>query len=86
MEGMLSARVCGHYEWVRFTVGKIPYSGWGHQKERPVYFTGAMRGHSFPQCSEHKRSLVPLYAYTICSSIFSFFTLHSHDPSALTLI
>lgn len=27
MEGMLSARVCGHYEWTRFTVGKIPYSG-----------------------------------------------------------
>ncbi len=69
MEGMLSARVCGHYEWSRFTVGKIPYSGWGHQKERPVYFTG--QGEGIPSLNfSNTRDPLFFCTHTLLRSLF----------------
>ncbi len=42
----------------------------GTPKGKACVFHRARRGHSFPQRSEHKRSLVPLYTYTLLRSLF----------------
>lgn len=68
VEGMLSARVCRLHEWTRFTVGKIPYGGWGHRKGKACVLHRATRGHCPPPpppSSPCTRDLLFLYSYVV---------------------